>query len=47
MEKGTGLMHVKRDGTPSYYCSRKCKKNAIKLKRKPRLTKWVYKPAKK
>ena len=47
MEKGTGLMYVKRDGTAQYFCSGKCKKHVLKLKRKPRLTKWVYKPEKK
>lgn len=47
MEKGTGLMYVKRDGSAQYFCSRKCKKHTLKLHRKPRLTKWVYKPAKK
>ncbi len=47
IERGTGMMYVKKDGTTQYYCSRKCKKQVLLLKRKPRLTKWVYKPAKK
>jgi large subunit ribosomal protein L24e len=46
IEKGKGLMYVKRDGTSLYFCSGKCKKHTLKLKRKARLTKWVYKPAK-
>ncbi|MFA5141785.1 MAG: 50S ribosomal protein L24e [Candidatus Woesearchaeota archaeon] len=37
---GTGLMYVKVDGKIMYFCSRKCEKNMIKLKRKPNTTNW-------
>lgn len=41
IEKGTGEMYVKKDGKVFYFCSNKCEKNMIKLKRKPRTTKWT------
>lgn len=43
IEKGTGTLYVKRDGTVSYYCSNKCRKNRLKLGRNPRKLKWVGK----
>ncbi len=46
IEKGTGLVYVKRDGSSQYYCSNKCKKHTLKLKRKPRKTKWITKAKK-
>ena len=39
--KGTGTMNVKNDGTVRWFCSAKCKKNAIDLKRDPRKFKWT------
>ena len=40
---GTGIMYVKRDGKLFYFCSKKCMKNAVKLKRDKKLAKWsVY-----
>ncbi len=39
--RGTGKMYVKIDGKILYFCSNKCEKNMIKLKRKPRTTTWT------
>ncbi len=41
IEKGTGKMYVKKDGTVLYFCSNKCEKNLIKLNRNPRTTTWT------
>lgn len=41
LESGTGKMFVKRDGTIFYFCSSKCEKNLLKLKRNPKKTKWT------
>jgi len=41
IKKGTGIMFVKKDGTTFNFCSRKCEKNLLKLKRNPRNTKWT------
>ncbi len=38
---GTGKMYVKSDGKIFYFCSGKCEKNMLKLKRKPRNVKWT------
>ncbi len=36
-------MHViGNDGETSYYCSSKCRKNALKLKRDKRRLKWTF-----
>lgn len=43
MPKGTGVTYVKRDGTLIFFCSNKCRKNKMKLKRNPRKLKWVGK----
>jgi len=40
---GKGFMYVKTDGKTFHFCSSKCQKNQIKLKRKPRKVKWVKK----
>ena len=40
IEPGTGRMYVKRDGSVFNFCSTKCYKNRIKLKRVPRKTRW-------
>ncbi len=39
--KGTGKMFVKKDGTIFNFCSNKCEKNMLKLKRNPRYYKWT------
>ncbi len=41
LNPGTGKMYVKKDGKIFYFCSNKCEKNTLKLKRKPRTTKWT------
>ncbi|MCQ8892403.1 MAG: 50S ribosomal protein L24e [Candidatus Methanosuratincola sp.] len=38
---GTGLMYVKNDGTILRFCSSKCRKNMLELKRVPRDLKWA------
>jgi len=43
---GTGVMYVKKDGTTYYFCSSKCEKNMLKLKRKASKVKWVKKQKK-
>ncbi|MBU3904610.1 MAG: 50S ribosomal protein L24e [Nanoarchaeota archaeon] len=43
IEKGTGKMYVKADGKIFYFCSRRCEKNLLKLKRDPTRVKWVVK----
>ncbi|RLE50979.1 MAG: 50S ribosomal protein L24e [Candidatus Methanomethylicota archaeon] len=44
--KGCGIMYVKTDGTILYFCSSKCRKSMIILKRKPHKVKWVIKSIK-
>jgi large subunit ribosomal protein L24e len=41
MQKGTGVMLVKKDGKILYFCSTKCDKNSEKLGRKARTRKWT------
>ncbi|MFC1648559.1 50S ribosomal protein L24e [Nanoarchaeota archaeon] len=41
VEPGTGKKYIKKDGHIIDFCSNKCKKNMLKLKRKPRTTKWT------
>ena len=41
IEPGTGKMYVKRDGTRYMFCSNKCQKNMIELKRVNRNVKWT------
>lgn len=41
IKKGTGKMFVKNDGKIFYFCSSKCEKNLLKLKRVARETKWT------
>jgi large subunit ribosomal protein L24e len=38
---GTGKMFVFKDGRVRYYCSSKCERNDLKLKRKARGMKWT------
>ena len=38
---GSGLMYIKTDGKILYFCSGKCKKNSIRLNRKPADYKWT------
>ncbi|MFA4855762.1 MAG: 50S ribosomal protein L24e [archaeon] len=41
LKPGTGFLFVKKDGTPFFFCSRKCERNMLFLKRKPIATKWT------
>jgi len=41
IERGTGKMYVLKDGKILNFCSNKCEKNQIKLKRKAIKTKWT------
>ncbi|MCJ2541115.1 MAG: 50S ribosomal protein L24e [Candidatus Thermoplasmatota archaeon] len=41
IEPGTGKMYVRKDGTIYHFCSSKCQKNLVKLKRVPRRTEWT------
>ena len=36
IEPGTGKMYIKTDGTVFHFCTNKCQKNMLKLKRIPR-----------
>jgi len=38
---GTGIMFVKQDGTVYHFCSSKCKRNMLELRRKPAKVKWA------
>ena len=38
---GTGKMFVLNTGNILYFCSKKCEKNQLKLRRKPRSMKWT------
>ncbi|MGB9660137.1 MAG: 50S ribosomal protein L24e [Nitrososphaerales archaeon] len=38
---GYGLMLVRNDGSIYWYCSSKCRKNSLKLRRDPRKLKWT------
>jgi large subunit ribosomal protein L24e len=38
---GTGIMYVKSDGAILWFCSSKCRKNSLKLKRDSRKLKWT------
>jgi len=40
LKPGTGKMYVKTDAKIFYFCSNKCEKNMLKLKRKPYNIKW-------
>ena len=39
--KGTGKMFVKKEGAVFFFCSRKCQKNLLVLKRSPHKTGWT------
>jgi len=41
IKKGTGKMFVKKDGKILHFCSNKCEKYMLKLKRKPREWPWT------
>ncbi len=41
IEKGTGKIYVFSSGKVNNFCSMKCEKNLLKLKRKPVRTGWT------
>ena len=41
IQKGKGIIYAKADGKVLYFCSSKCKKNALGLKRLGRYWKWT------
>jgi len=41
IKKGSGIIFAKKDGTTSYFCSSKCKKNNLGKNYKPLKTKWT------
>jgi large subunit ribosomal protein L24e len=41
IEPGTGRMYVKKDGVTYQFCTSKCFKNLVELKRVPRRTTWT------
>jgi large subunit ribosomal protein L24e len=41
IEPGTGRMFIKKDGTVFLFCSNKCSKNMVDMKRVPRRTTWT------
>jgi len=41
VKPGTGLWYVKNDGTILRFCSSKCFKNALKLRRDPTRLAWT------
>lgn len=41
VEVGIGVMYVKKDGKVLHFCSRKCEKNLLKLKRSPKKFLWT------
>ena len=47
ISEGTGLMYVYKSGKISHFCSRKCRKNQLVLKRKAIHTKWTQRFIKK
>lgn len=41
IHKGKGIIYVKSDGSILFFCSSKCRRNMLLLKRKPNKLKWV------
>ena len=41
IEPGTGKLYIKKDGTKYNFCSMKCQKNLVVLKRVSRHIKWT------
>jgi large subunit ribosomal protein L24e len=47
IEKGTGKIFVKKDGKILHFCSNRCEKNMLKLKRKASNLRWITSKKKK
>jgi large subunit ribosomal protein L24e len=43
IKPGTGLIYVKKTGKKYTFCSSKCERNMVKLRRKPEKVKWAAK----
>jgi large subunit ribosomal protein L24e len=43
IERGIGKLFINKVGKQFWFCSSKCEKNMLHLKRKPHRTKWVTK----
>ena len=43
IEPGKGIIYIDKVGKALHFCSKKCNKNMLKLKRNPRKVKWVTK----
>jgi len=41
IKEGTGMIYVLKTGKAYTFCSKKCEKNQLKLKRKPAAVKWT------
>ncbi len=41
LARGMGTIFVKKDGTTYFFCSSKCKRNLLNLKREGRRQKWT------
>ncbi|MCA1814295.1 MAG: 50S ribosomal protein L24e [Halobacteriales archaeon] len=41
IEPGTGMLYIRKDGTRHEFCSSKCRRNMLDLKRIPRTVKWT------
>ena len=41
IEPGTGMLFVQRAGSVLYFCSNKCKKSQLNMKRDPKKLKWT------
>lgn len=41
IESGTEYVYVDATGKPAHFCSSKCEKNTLKLKRKPQNVRWT------
>ncbi|HUY00837.1 MAG TPA: 50S ribosomal protein L24e, partial [Candidatus Deferrimicrobium sp.] len=41
IEPGTGTMYVRKDGSVLFFCTGRCHKARLKLKRNPRKLKWT------
>ncbi|MBN1645667.1 ribosomal protein L24e family protein [Candidatus Woesearchaeota archaeon] len=41
IEPGTGKLYIKKDGKTFDFCSKKCETHMLKLKHKPRTTRWT------
>jgi large subunit ribosomal protein L24e len=46
MEPGTGVLYILKGGKTLPFCSKKCRLNSLKLKRKQRKVTWIRKDSK-